>query len=386
MKRIYSIDICRGLAMIIMALDHTRDLLYVNFAQNPTDLATTTPALFFTRWITHLCAPTFVFLSGVSAWLSSRNRADQQENRRFLFKRGIWLIILDLTLVNFALWTDIRFRLMLFEVLGAIGFGFIVLSLLYKVSPRILGVIGLVIIFGHDLLFKVMLPPNPLLQFTGSFLMGPGAFQFSPHFLFVVGYPVLPWLGIMLLGFACGRLFEYPVDIRKKIFLRTGLVALGLFILLRGFNIYGDPFPWSAQKSAVFSFLSFMEVNKYPPSLLFTLVTLGILFLGLFLTEGKDNALTGMVSTYGKTPLFYFLIHLYLIHLIMFLIVFAQGFHPRDLVFGPFKYGRPAKGSGIGLPAVYLVWLTVVAFMYPLCRRYGIYKIAHRENKWLRYL
>jgi uncharacterized membrane protein len=281
---------------------------------------------------------------------------------------------------------DIQFRTMIFEVLGAIGFGFILLSLLYKVSPKILGGIGLVIIFGHDLLFSVMMPPNPILQFTGSFLMGPGAFQFGPHLLFVVGYPVLPWLGIMLLGFACGRLFDHPVETRKKIFLRTGLAALGLFTLLRYLNVYGDPFHWSAQKNTVFTFLSFIEVNKYPPSLLFTLVTLGILFLIFFLSEQKNNRYTQIVSVYGKTPLFYFLLHLYIIHFIMFLILFAQGFHVQDLVFGPFKFGRPEKASGIGLSYVYLVWIIVVAGMYPLCKKYGTYKANHPEKKWLRYL
>jgi len=410
MKRIYSIDFARGLVMIIMALDHTRDLLHINaMTQQPTDLSTTTPLLFFTRWITHFCAPVFVFLSGVSAYLSSRsrgssdnqrspdnrsdtnrpssgNRRDARENRRFLLRRGIWLIFLEFTIVNFSLWCDIHFRLLLFEVIGTIGCGFVVLSLLYKVAPKILGIAGLVLIFGHDLLSSVMLPANPLLQFTGSFLMGPGAFQVTPHLLLVIGYPVLPWLGIMLAGYGCGRLFELPAGFRKTLFLRIGTAALSLFILLRCANLYGDPSPWKVQKNALFTFLSFINFSKYPPSLLFTLVTLGGLFLLLAFMEGRSNQFTETVSVYGKTPLFYFLIHLIVIHAVMFIMVFGQGFRPADLVFGPFKFGRPAAGSGITLPYVYGVWLGVVAFLYPLCRWYGRYKESHRENQWLRYL
>ncbi|MHA4809546.1 DUF1624 domain-containing protein [Flavitalea flava] len=384
MKRIYSIDFTRGMVMIIMTLDHTRDYLYIDATtHNPTDLSTTTPILFFTRWVTHLCAPIFVFLSGLSAWLSLKSRSDTRENRNFLCKRGVWLIILELTLVNFAIWMDIQFRTLIFEVIGTIGVGFIILSLLNKFSPRILGIAGLIIIFGHDLFSMTMLPSNPVIKFIGSLLMGSGVFKLSPHLLFIIRYPVLPWLGIMLVGFACGQIFEYPVEVRKKIFLRIGITSIALFILLRLANIYGDPSPWFVQKDSVFTFLSFMNISKYPPSLLFTLVTLGILFLVLFLCEGKNNNFTQVVSVYGKTPLFYFLLHLYIIHSIMFLMLFLQGFHPKDLLFG---MGKPEEPAGIGLPAVYLVWLGVVMMMYPLCRSYGLYKTNHRDNKWLRYL
>jgi uncharacterized membrane protein len=393
MKRIDSIDLARGLVMIIMALDHTRDLLHVDsMARQPTDLAATTPLLFFTRWITHFCAPTFVFLSGVSAYLSARNRLssgnqpDVRENRRYLLSRGIWLLFLEFTIVNFSLWCDIHFRILIFEVIGTIGCGFIVLSLLYKVRPKILGIVGLVLIFGHDLLSSVMLPAYPLLQFIGSFLMGPGVFHLTPHHVLVIAYPVLPWLGIMLAGYGCGLVFELPADFRRKLFLRVGMAALGLFILLRCANLYGDPSPWKVQKNALFTFLSFINVTKYPPSLLFTLVTLGGLFFLLAFTEGWDNKFTAIVSVYGKTPLFYFLIHFLVIHAAMFIMVFGQGFRPADLVFGPFKYGRPAAGSGLTLPYIYGVWLGVVAFMYPLCRWYGRYKTSHQENRWLRYL
>jgi len=397
MKRITAIDFARGVVMIIMALDHTRDLLHIVApTQDPTNLATTTPVLFFTRWITHFCAPTFVFLSGVSAYLSLQNRAganvteagkaDAGAGRRFLLSRGIWLVVLEFTVVNVALWSDLYFRTLIFEVIATIGCGFIILSFLTRFSPKTLGIAGLVLIFGLGLLSSVMLPDKPVFRFIGSLLMGPGAFPLGPNRMLIIAYPILPWLGIMLAGFGCGCLFELPAATRKKIFLRLGLAALGLFVVLRYSNIYGNPTPWSVQKNAVFTFLSFINYSKYPPSLLFDLVTLGCLLLLLAVSEGKKNRFISFASVYGKTPLFYFLIHMYVIHLAMFVMVFCQGYRPADLVFGPLKFGRPAAGSGITLPYIYAVWLGVVALMYPLCRWYGNYKSSHPEKGWLRYL
>lgn len=386
LSRIHSIDFARGLVMVIMALDHCRDLLHIDsMTQSPTDLATTTPILFFTRWITHLCAPIFVFLSGVSAYLSLQQHGDVRESRRFLLSRGIWLILLECTVVSFGIWFDIYFRMLFFQVIAAIGCGFIVLALLIRVSPKWLGVAGLVIIFAHDLLSGVALPANPVARILGSILLARGVFP-SPHFTFFVGYPVLPWTGILLTGYACGQLFIYAPDRRRRLFVRIGLGALLLFVLLRYTNIYGDPAPWSVQKNAVYSLLSFLNVSKYPPSLLYTLVTLGILFLLLAVTEGRHNRFISIFAVYGKVPLFYYLIHWYIVHSIMLVMVFAQGFPLSELVFGAFSFGRPKAGSGLTLPYVYLVWLGVIVLMYPLCRWYGQYKMAHKENKWLRYL
>jgi len=373
--------------MMIMALDHTRDFLHVNpVTQDPTNLATTTPVLFFTRWVTHFCAPVFVFLSGLSAYLSFKSQADEKATRRFLLSRGIWLVVLEFTVVNFGLWFDIYFRTLIFEVIATIGCGFIILSFLYRIPPKILGITGVVLIFGLGLLSSVMLPDKPVLQFFGSLLMGPGVFPLAPNHMLIIAYPILPWLGIMLAGFGCGPLFELPAGIRRKIFLRMGLAALLLFVMLRYSNIYGNPTPWTVQKNAVFTILSFINYSKYPPSLLFDLATLGCLLLLLAAAEGRKNRFMDIATVYGKTPLFYFLLHMYVIHLAMLIMVLCQGFHPADLVFGPFKFGRPASGSGITLPYVYAVWLGVVALMYPLCKWYGRYKAGHPEKKWLRYL
>lgn len=385
MKRVYSIDIARGLVMIIMALDHTRDLLHTGaLTQSPTNLATTTPLLFFTRWITHLCAPSFVFLSGVSAWLSSVRRHDVRASRRWLFTRGIFLVVLEITLVNFGVWYDIHFRTFLIQVIAAIGFSFIGLGILYKLPVRIIGIIGLLIIFLHDLLTLLAMVSQPVLQFAGGLLFGGGLVR-AGGVSIVFAYPILPWMGILFAGYACGRLFTMPEEVRKKRLLQIGMIALGLFILLRAGNVYGDAAKWSVQKNAVYTFLSFINVSKYPPSLLYTLLMLGLLFVFLAFIEGKGNAFTRVVTAYGKVPMFYYLIHWNIIHLLMLAMVFLEGFRADQLVFGTFQFGRP-PGSGISLGMVYLVWLCVVASLYPLCVWYGKYKGRHPEKRWLRYL
>jgi uncharacterized membrane protein len=379
MKRVYSIDVVRGIVMIIMALDHIRDLLHTtSITQLPTDLNTTTPALFFTRWITHLCAPTFVFLSGVSAFLSLQRRNDVPAMRKFLLTRGLWLIMLELTLVNFGVWFDVHFNLLFFGVIAAIGSGFIVLSFLLDCSVKTIGIIGLTILFLHNLTplagGKILAP-----------FFSPASFPIGGGRSFIIGYPPIPWLGIMLTGFACGRFFGREIQQQRSLFLKMGMVSIGLFLFLRLINVYGDPAPWSQQKNSLFSFLSFINVTKYPPSLQFSLLFLGLMFMILSAVQGIKNRWTEVIYVYGKVPLFYFLVHWYIIHPLVFVMVFLQGFKSSDMVFGA-NFGRPKTGSGIELWAIYLVWVAIVAAMYPLCRWYGRYKGNNRKKKWLRYL
>jgi uncharacterized membrane protein len=387
LKRIESVDFVRGLVMIIMALDHTRDFMHIDsLTQNPLNLETTTPLLFFTRWITHFCAPVFVFLSGTSAFLSVKSRADIIKSRQFLITRGIWLIILEFTVVNFALWYDLHFRILLFEVIAAIGFGFIFLSFLLKLPPAAIGIIGLVIIFGHNLLSGIQFEENSALKMVLSPLVNFNLYQVTPRFTFGIAYPFIPWFGIMLTGFATGSLFELPAGKRKKIFLGTGLSALLIFAVLRYSNLYGDQSLWSVQKNSLLTFLSFINVSKYPPSLLFSLMTIGVMFLVFYISDGMKNRFMGIVNVFGRVPFFYFLIHLYLIHSLMIIIMFFQGYHWEDLSFEQFQYGRAGPGSGIALWAVYLVWVSVAVCLYPFCNRYWIYKSAHKEKWWFRYL
>ncbi len=412
MKRIPSIDIARGLVMVIMALDHTRDFLHSwSQSNSPLDLSVTTPAIFLTRWITHLCAPAFVFLSGASAALSLSSAADPIHGmglpaaRRFLLRRGILLVLVEFSLVNFGLFFDLQFRVLIFEVIATIGAGFILLSFLSRLPLKILVILALLLFFGHDLLPPPLMAAPAAVGGAGidgvrlikSLLWSPGAFQLTPRLLFDVAYPILPWLGIMLAGFVTGRWFQWPAEQRKKIFFRLGLLSLGLFIVLRFFNLYGEPDHWAVQKNTVFTVLSFLNVSKYPPSLLFSLVTLGVLFLILAAAERRGNGAhpshakdrgnkaTRILLVYGRTPLFYFIIHLYLVHLLLFVIAFFQGFIWKDFRFGPVQFGLPEKGFGISLAGVYAVWIGVVVVLYPACRWYGRYKATHPEKGWLRY-
>ncbi len=387
LKRIESVDFVRGLVMIIMALDHTRDFMHIDsLTQDPLNLDTTTPLLFFTRWITHFCAPVFVFLSGTSAFLSVRNQADIIKSRKFLISRGIWLIILEFTVVNFALWYDLHFRILLFQVIAAIGFGFVVLSFLIKLPATVTGIIGLVIIFGHNFLSGIRFEDNSIIKLVLSPLINFNLYQVTPRFTFAIAYPFVPWFGIMLTGFAAGSLFELSAGKRKKIFLGIGCFALMIFALLRYSNLYGDQSPWSVQKSNLLTFLSFINVSKYPPSLLFSLLTLGVMFLVFYISDGMKNRFTEIVNVFGRVPFFYFLIHLYLIHSLMIVIMFLQGYHWEDLSFAPFQYGRAGPGSGIQLWIIYLIWSGVIIILFPLCKWYGNYKFANKKNKWLRYL
>lgn len=385
MNRVTTIDITRGLVMVIMALDHVRDLLHTPaLTQNPADLATTTPAIFMTRWITHLCAPTFVFLSGTSAYLSLRKRNDES-SRRFLLKRGIVLLVLELTIVNFAFWFDIHFHSLMLQVIYAIGGGLIILSFLAKLPVKWIGIIGLVIVCGHNVLQAVPTFTSQTARLVWSLFFRTEFFPISPSFALLVGYPLIPWLGIMLVGFACGQLMERPLDQRKPLLLRIGLGALALFLLLRFLNVYGDPVPWSLQKDSLFTFLSFINVTKYPPSLQYDLLMLGLMFLILSAADGVTSTFTRWLTVYGKVPMFYYILHWYLVHLSMIGMSLIQGYSLTDIPTGPLNFGRPV-GAGISLGYVYVVWIGLVLLLYPLCRWYERYKTAHSEVGWLRYV
>jgi len=302
-----------------------------------------------------------------------------------LLVRGLWLVLLEFTVVNFGIWFDIHFNVFLFDVIAVIGFGFIALALLMKLSAKTIGTLGLLIIFLHNLAPLVPGAETSLFKRVLMPFFAPEAFSFSNGRLFVMGYPPIPWLGIMLIGFASGKLFQLGVQRQRQLFLKIGFIAIVLFVVLRTVNVYGDSVGWTEQKNGLFTFLSFINLTKYPPSLDFCLLFLGIMFIILALLQSVENRWTKIIIVYGKVPLFYFIVHFYLIHLLVFAMIFLQGFHTSDMVWG-FNFGRPKNGSGIGLPAIYLVWICIVAVMYPLCKIYGDYKFSHKEKSWLRYL
>lgn len=392
-QRLYSVDLVRGLVVVIMALDHTRDLLHTDsLTHDPTDLASTSPILFFTRWVTHLCAPIFVFLSGTSAYLMMHNAHAPRtatDVRRFLITRGLWLILLECTVVGFGIWCDVQFRSFLFQVIFAIGAGFILLSLFIKLNPMLIACIGAFIIITHNALpdypfGKAGAQPEALQLVWGLFFKG-GFFKLGAIRALIVGYPVVPWLGIMLLGFGFGKIFGIGAATRRRILLQAGTLAIILFVLLRYSNLYGDPNPWQAGYSPTFTFLSFLNLDKYPPSLLYTCVTLSVMFFMLYLAERlSEHPVASFLITYGRVPMFFYLCHWYIIHTAMFIMLLLQGV--REFQFGIMQFGRPEEGVGIRLPYVYLAWALLIAVMYPLCRAYGRYKAAHREKKWLAYL
>ena len=381
MKRISSIDIIKGLVMVIMALDHVRDLMHVNaLTQSPTDLATTTPVLFMTRWITYLCAPVFVFLAGTSAYLSFQKNKDVASSRFHMIKRGFWLILLDLVIMNFILYFDVQFHTILFSVVASIGFGFILLGLLLNLSSLALGALGSIILIGHGLYGMY----NVELSETAKSILNPfltlSVFPFSIDKIFIVAYPPIPWLGIMLIGFSFGKMCVTDHAKRNKQLITIGLTTIAIFILLRYLNIYGDPQQWAFQKDAMTTLLSFLNVSKYPPSLSFTLVTLGFMFLLLGFADRFNSSVQRILIVYGKVPLFYFVVHFLLIHLITLCMLWLQCVPFSEMEFVTSTFGRPKNiETGVPLWMIFIIWPMVVAMLYVPCKWYWQYKQTHRN-------
>lgn len=388
-KRLESIDLLRGLVMILMALDHTRDYFHNDaFLFAAEDLSKTNMVLFFTRWITHYCAPVFVFLSGISAYLQ-RGRKTKKELSAFLFTRGLWLILVELVFVALFRTFNLHFIFNNLQVIWAIGVSMAVLAgLIYLPLKVILG-IAVVILAGHNLLDTVHVPGNGAVSFLWSVLHDPKVFTYGDHII-RVAYPVLPWIGVMALGYAVGCLYDHEFSSRRRkiLLVQYGLGCMLAFILLRIGNFYGDAHHWQLQNTAAFSFLSFINVTKYPPSLLYTLVTIGPAMIFLGLAEKKMGSFSRKIIVFGRVPMFYYLAHILLIHLLALAGVYIQGHPLTDMVLSTSVLAAPAlKGYGFSLPVVYLVWVLVVVMLYPLCKRFGLYKQQHqRRKKWLSYL
>ncbi|HTH57104.1 MAG TPA: heparan-alpha-glucosaminide N-acetyltransferase domain-containing protein [Cyclobacteriaceae bacterium] len=386
--RIESIDLLRGIVMIIMAIDHVRDYFHADaFLFNPTDLSRTSTVLFFTRWITHFCAPVFVFLAGTSAYLVGI-RKGKAELSAFLFKRGIWLIVLEFTVINFSWFFNVHFSFIALTVICALAMGMILLSVAIYLPFRAMVIVGLILVAGHNLFDGLRLPNESSLVEIYSVLFRPYVFQLG-HFTVFTGYPILPWAGVMLLGYCFGSLYTPSVDAaqRKKILVRLGVAAIVTFIVVRFINAYGDPFRWEPQSSAFYTFLSFINVTKYPPSLFYILATLGPAFLFLAWAEKIKGRISRYVVALGRVPMFFYIVHIYAIHLLALIAALATGFTLSDMTFTTWITDSPnLKGYGFSLGFVYLVWLAIVLGLYPLCLWYERYKTAHKEKWWLSYL
>ncbi len=387
--RIQSIDLLRGLIMIIMALDHTRDFFHKEgLTGDPLNADTTTSILYFTRWITHFCAPTFVFLSGLSAWLQSQ-RKTKKELSRFLISRGFWLIFVDLTIMSLGLTADIHFSYFVLETLWSIGASMVILGLVIRLPFNVILALGLIIFFGHNLLDFAENVREGNVPIWWSLLHRVNIVPlWGNHSLFIF-YPFLSWTGLMLLGYCCGKLFtDTTPERRKKILRTTGITAILFFIALRWTNIYGDPRPWVEQKTTLKTFFAFMNVQKYPPSLLFLCATVGPGLIFLALVKNTGSKLVKVISVYGRVPFFYFIVHFYILHIATVIMYLSRGHSLAEGMAGipglPFKFAAP--GEGYSLAVVYAIWVAVVIIMYPLCKWYDNYKTNHKEKWWLSYL
>lgn len=380
--RIESVDVVRGVIMIVMALDHTRDFFGIP-GQNPVDLSQTTVALFLTRWITYFCAPVFFLLTGTGAYLSLRKRT-AADLSRFLFTRGLWLIFLEVVVVRcLAYQFNVDYRVTMLLVLWALGWAMITLAVLVRFPTIVATVFGAVLIVGHNLLDSVQ-STNPLWVILHS----PGFVLNTPTHVVFAAYPLIPWVGVTAMGFALGQVYSWEAERRRAFLLRTGIALTVAFVALRWANVYGDPVRWAAQKSATFTVLSFLAVIKYPPSLLFLLMTLGPALVFLGAVDGGTPRVLEPARIIGKVPMFYYVLHFALIHLLAVatcLVRFRSAhwmFESPDL--GHYPFSAP-PGWGYSLPIVYLVWAIVVALMYPLCRWFAAVK-QRSSAAWLSYL
>jgi uncharacterized membrane protein len=381
-----SIDLLRGTVMIIMVLDHVRDFVHSGAGQyQPEDLTRTTAAIFLTRWITHFCAPVFMFTAGLGAFFKGRRNRD--ELSKFLLARGLWLMVLEVTVLRFAFNFNFDFSTrsgpLLLTILWGLGLSMIAMAALVFLPNRVLAAVSVLMIFGHNLLdsIKIMWPGWTILHQPGAFRVG--------SLVVVAPYPLIPWVGVMAAGYCMGELFLMDESRRRSILIRFGICLTLGFLVLRGINMYGDPIAWTHQSTFTFTVLSFLRCLKYPPSLDFLLMTLGpaITLLGLLgcVKVGRKNP----VLIFGRVPMFYFLLHIFLSHLVAMVLAFARYGTARFFLHAPLSMGTPAKifpvDYGYGLSVVYIVWLVVVVLLYPFCLWFAALK-QRRRDWWLGYL
>ncbi|MEO7275527.1 MAG: heparan-alpha-glucosaminide N-acetyltransferase domain-containing protein [Vicinamibacterales bacterium] len=380
--RLESIDVLRGVVMIIMALDHTRDYLGASVG-DPTNLATTTTALFFTRWITHFCAPVFFLLTGTGARLSLA-RKGRAGLSRYLLTRGLWLVILEPIVVRCLVYQfNVDFHVTLLLILWALGWSMVLLSALIWLPTWVIAAFGLIMIAGHNALDAVR-SPSPF----WLILHGRGVLVSVTDHVVLVIYPLIPWVGVTAVGYALGAVYTWEPERRRAWLLRAGLAVVAGFLVIRGLNVYGDPFPWKTQASSLFTVWSFINTTKYPASLLFLMMTLGPALLFLRALDRRTPDLLRPALTLGKVPLFYYLGHFALIHAIAGVVCLVRYgsmwyvFESPDLAHFPFS---APPGWGFSVPVVWLWWLAVVLMMYVPSRWFAGVK-ARRTEWWWGYL
>jgi len=369
--------------MVIMALDHTRDYFHwSSYFFSPEDPEKSTLPIFFTRWITHFCAPAFSFLAGISAFIMG-TRKSKKELSVFLFKRGLWLVFIELTIVNFAWYFDPAFRSPTLAVIWTLGISMIVLAAAIHLPKKFILVFSCLVIFGHDLLDSIHYP-----GYAWAILHDGGFFEYPNGYHLAIVYPLVPWIAVMSIGYYFGSFYEkdFNKDKRRKYFNVIGLTAIVLFVLLRALNIYGDPFGFKDYDAMSKDIISFLSPNKYPPSLLFLLMTLGVTFIFLANSEKLKGSVVNFFSIFGRVPFFYYVLHLFLIHFIAMVFAQLSGFGWEKMIWPDFGMFYPEiKGFGYGLSVVYPVWIGVILILYPVCRKFDTYKKNNRHKWWLSY-
>jgi len=384
--RIQSIDLLKGLVMVIMALDHVRDYFhYSAFFFDATDPEQTTWPIFITRFITHFCAPAFSFLAGTSAFMIGKKKSPA-ELSSFLFKRGLWLVFVEIIIINFAWKFDLNFTQIGLQTIWSLGISMIVLAGLIHFPKKMILVFSLLIIFGHNLLDNI--------HFDGSYLWAilheRQKFEFTEGHTVIFAYSLLPWIGVMSLGYCFGSLYDSSFDAqkRKQLLNGLGIASIALFFILIAFNTYGDPLQWTNYGDVSKTLMSILNISKYPPSLLYLLVTLGGTLLFLANAEKLKGNVVNFFCVFGRVPFFYYILHLYLIHLMAVIAAEFTGFGWKIMVSMPTFITRveALKGYGFNLITVYVVWIIVILLLYPLCKKFDNYKQSHKEKWWLSYL
>lgn len=375
--------------MVLMALDHSRSFFHCGaFVYDPVDLSTTTPILFLTRFITHFCAPVFVFLAGTSAFLYGIKK-NKPLLSRFLITRGLWLILIEIAIMPVIWYFNFSYGFIYLQVIWAIGISMIILAACMYLPWKVLLFAGLLLVAGHNLLDGITAEDKSFTSILWYILHQSNFLELSNNLMILVGYPVLPWIGVMILGYCFGKLYSNGFDAfrRRKWLLWSGIGSIVLFIIIRAINVYGDLVPWSVQNNILFTVFSFINVTKYPPSLDFVLITLGPAFLFLCAFETIKSKITNFFIVFGRVPFFYYILHIFLIHLFALLGLVITGGNWRLMILTEEVFvNHEIDTYGYPMWIVYIVWIVVVLLLYPICKKYMVYKAIHKDKWWLSYL
>jgi len=388
-RRIASIDLLRGIVMVIMAIDHTRDFINTAaFAFRPEDLTQTTPAIFLTRWITHLCAPAFMLCAGLGAGVRLQRGRTVPELSRFLWTRGVWLVVLEFTLVRLGFFFSLTTGPLSLIVFWALGMSMVALALLIRLPFRALLGVSAAMIALHNLTDGLAPSTFGSLAWLWQILHQQSLIN-AGGVLVVVAYPLVPWIGVMGVGFCLARVYGWPDDERRRFLIGLGLSLTAAFFVVRGLNVYGDPQPWSVQARAGFTWISFLNCTKYPPSLSFLLMTLGPAIAVLGMLDRASPGDRNPFLVFGRVPLLYFVLHIPLIHAMEIGLGWLRYGSAPFITLPPPSLGTPRAlfpaDFGWRLWVVYAVTAGVVVALYPLCLWFSGLK-ARRRDWWLGYL